>query len=306
MRRLVVGALILAGCQSPPSVDLAVNPTPRHVAATQAEPPQEKKLDQPPADRAKDLAPSEEQTELPSHAVEPPQELPSAFDPPAVEQPEELPPTQVEDVPSPPPSAKLPEPPYPTAPVPARPQPQLPMPVPQALPGHPSLPQATHQLPAPKSPYPSATRISHAPPARPLPPTAGLPGAVPPGYPTAPPPPGAMPRRAPQLPGQAAPPTMRAHQPERELEQAYRQSRADALNQKYHGGRAVWNAHSPQVDLSATAPLPPTMPPSIPGQNGVPEAFRASEVKRQQWQSYRQSPSVPNPVPPNPSGSFQP
>jgi hypothetical protein len=112
----------------------------------------------------------------------------------------------------------------------------------------------------------------------------------------------------PRLPGQTAPPPVSSPSGERrakekQLEQAYLQSRADALNTKYHGGRAVLGPHSAEVQFSASAPPSGYLNrPSIPGAKGdVVEAFRASEVKRKEWQSYRNQSSIPQaPIFPNP------
>jgi len=84
------------------------------------------------------------------------------------------------------------------------------------------------------------------------------------------------------------------------------QSRADALNTKYHGGRAVFGPHSPEVQFSASAPPSGYLNrPSIPGAKGdVVEAFRASEVKRQEWQSYRNQPPISMPQMPAPPPSY--
>lgn len=92
---------------------------------------------------------------------------------------------------------------------------------------------------------------------------------------------------------------------EKRLEQAYLQSRADALNLKYHGGRPVLNTLSPEVHFSAAAPPAVHRIPSIPGTYGVVDAFKASEVKRQEWLNVKnQSPAqtrIPSPCPPGPS-----
>lgn len=270
-------ALLLAGCQSTPPVKVVVNATPTRVEASQAEPPEEKKLDRPPADRAKDLARPED-TYQPDPTSRQPirlRESEVAITPPAPK-------------PNPPSASQFPAPPYPVA-VPQNRKPTPPV-------AYPQPPSPNVQPPRPVYPNPQPPVVANMPPARPRPPVPGLPpNARPTGYPgvpRAPLPPGAMSPRHPQLPGQAAPPQNRGYDPQRErqLEQAYRQSRADALNLKYHGGRAVLNANSPQVTLSAQAPLPPMMPPSIPGHYGVVDAFKASEVKRQEWQNYRSMP----------------
>lgn len=288
MRGWVVCALLLAGCQSSPSVKVVVNATPTRVGASQAEPSEEKKLDRPPADKAKDLTRPEETyqpdptSRQPIRLRESEMAITPAFKP------------------NPPSASQFPAPPYPVA------TPKNRQPSPAVAPPQPPSPKV--QLPRTTYPNPQASVVANVPPARPRPPLP--PNARPTGYPGVPRaslPPGAMSPKPPQLPGQATPPQNRGYDPQRErqLEQAYRQSRADALNLKYHGGRAVLDANSPQVTLSAQAPLPPMMPPSIPGHHGVVDAFKASEVKRQEWQNYRQAPMNPAvPMPPGVPGRF--
>jgi hypothetical protein len=163
-------------------------------------------------------------------------------------------------------------------------------------------------------------RVASPQPQRPGPATAAgdpAPSPLPPRrqHPPAPPPHHALAPGAPGPPGQGAPPPFptplgERRATEKQLEQAYLQSRADALNLKYHGGRAVLGPHSPEVQFSAAAP-PAIRPPAIPGSKmDVNAAFQASEAHRQQWQSYRNesqggrgpiSPALPNPGIPNPA-----
>lgn len=275
--------LLLVGCQSTPSAEVAVNPAPVRVAASQAEPVEEKKLDRPPS-RAHDLAPPEQ-----AHRQHAPVHAPGGTAPESAELPE-LPTTS--ELPVPQATANLPEPSYPVA------TPSLPHQLPPATTSASATPQALSEN---DGLFEQDSPVAHLLPPRSHRPVPGLPPSVrPTGYPGpthSPLPPGAISPRPPRLPGQVTPPPHRGYDPqrERELEQAYRQSRADALNTKYHRGRPVYNAHSPEVDLSSTAPLPPIMPPSIPGQHGVSDAFKASQIKRDEWHSYRSSPTAPNP-----------
>lgn len=266
MRGWVVCALLLAGCQSAPSPDLArVNPSPARVAASRTEPSEEKKLDRPPASRAKDLAPPVESPETGS------QSSPTAGENPESAAPADLPSPSVTTIEN----NAAPTPSYPQADTTSSPL-ETPMPVREEAPS-----------------------VAAAAPALPRPPASGLPTpARPPGFPGRPQtnlPPGAIAPAPPQLPGQMTPPRNPAYdsQRERELERDYRQSRADALNLKYHRGRPVLHADSPEVVTSSQAPLPPGLPPSIPGQPSVVDAFKKSEVQRQEWRSYQQQPGLP-------------
>lgn len=296
-----VALFCLAGCQSG-GPDLAVaTPAPTAipaVALSQPEPRDEQKLNQPPAPRAKDQARPE--------------------DPLLARKPEgQARPTAAV-------SARLPEPDYPVH----RPAPTARFPQPSS--GHPGFSSAPAAVAADPQSLPSVP---------PEPPSTGpspyssptyLPPALPrPALPRpAPPTPNALPARPqpvaigqpPRLPGQAAPPPFTTPLGERrarekQLEEAYLQSRADALNLKYHAGRPVLSKYSPTVMNSATAPPPVTLPPSIPGTYGVVDALKASEVKRQEWQSYRNqlpggAPSLPQPPgpaipqPPAPGPTF--
>lgn len=273
-----VAVFCLSGCQSSGSPAQAVAtpdsvPIPA-VALSQPEPRDTQKLNQPPAPRAKDLAP-------PDPFVTQPSVGDHASRGAVVAHP------------------RLPQPGYPLA-RPAtgsrrpvwEPEPRAAAAAPQAV----LRPAPVVVSPAPSSAVAAPLAGASIPPALPrfAPPNAGAPPARPV--------PASM-RQPPRLPGQAAPPPFSTplgerRAKEKELEQAYLQSRADALNLKYHGGRAVLSPNSPQVTTSAIAPPAPNMPPSIPGTYGVVDAFKASEVKRQEWQSYRNQPPVGVPVTP--------
>ena len=243
------------------------------------EQPQPQKLQQPPAPRAKDLAP-------PSNP----------FQPAA---------SGARSTAAPRPSTwKLPDPSYP------RYQAQHRAPNEPQTSTSPTQPQAAApHLPAPANTPPPPVEIRLRPsPYQPVRPVYQPPDPVSAYVP--PSPTGAVPRVGyPQrLPGQASPPPFptplgERRAKEKQLEDAYLQSRADALNMKYHGGRPVLNKYSPEVGMSAAAPPSVHLPPSIPGsRSDLPGAFRASEVKRQEWQAYRNQPHTSLPgQPPMPS-----
>lgn len=77
---------------------------------------------------------------------------------------------------------------------------------------------------------------------------------------------------------------------ERRLKERYLQSRVDALNQKYNQGRPHFNAHSPQVALSAAAPPSPYYQtrPRAPWDK-LGHAFDRSEQARQDLRRHQQN-----------------
>lgn len=276
MRVWFFAALLTVGCQSAPQVDLAVNPSPSRVEASQVEPQQEKTLNRPPADRAKDLAPPVQRYQPEPTAQEPIRLRESEV---AVTAPQPVPP---------------------------------PVSSPDSAVSMPTVKNGSdlrvHHLPLPSNAAPPLPGVNSEPPqfgprtlTRPSRPTPGRPDVAkfsnpqPPGYPgmaRTPRAPGAIAPVPPHLPGQG-------QSRERELEQAYLQSRADALNTKYHQGRPVLNANSPEVLSSAQAPPPVSVQPTIPGMNPVIDAFQQSETRRQEWQMYRNQqrpmPGLPGP-----------
>ena len=267
MRGIAVACLsllCLSGCRSGGPAEALVTPAPTPaiaVALTGPESPEPRKLNQPPAPRAKDLSTPHDPFQTKPGAVA---QCPAALAP-----------------------AQLPRPNYPLSRIPSV------SPVAPAVKGPPQ--SAPSEFPNGSAHLPPTYTSTYVPP----PPTSAYVPPTLPGFRTdqgAPPArPGGALTQSPHLPGQAAPPPFRtpigdAREKEKKLEQAYLQSRADALNLKYHGGRAVLNAQSPEVMTSALAPPAPYRPPTIPGTYGVVDAFKASDAKRQEWQSYRSQP----------------
>ena len=265
MREWVIAALFLTGCQSAPPMTVTVNPSPPSIATSQLEPRQEKTLNRPPAERAKDLAPPTQRYVPESTSRDPVRQRESE-----VPRPPAAPTAQKAPVPSPsaPSIQRVPT---------LLPPPTLPPSYPTASVEPTALAPQSGYLP--RRPTPGRPEVTNFP--RPH-----LPGQ--PALARAPQVPGAVTPRPPRWPGQSHSTTRKPSQ-EHELEQAYLQSRADALNEKYHRGRPVLNAHSPEVQSSAQAPPMLLVQPSLPGQNSVVEAFRKSEHHRQEWQQFRQS-----------------
>ncbi len=259
MRGWIVGALLLAGCQSSPDVALTAGPTPVQIASPVAAPFKQKRLALPQAEQ--------------SVAVSRPEQLsqpkPQLYQPPRSQETEAF----AVAAPTPRVDTALAETPR------------------SGLKPEESLHLGAQPLPLPY-PSPAMPPIAAVPPTRVRPPMAlQPPTSRPPGYPgmARPQAPGAMAPAPPRLPGQGARHTNPAFQQarEQELEQVYRQSRADALNLKYHQGRAILNANSPEVFSSAQAPPPVIVHPTLPGQNPVHDAFQQSEHRRQELQRYR-------------------
>lgn len=286
--------LYLSGCASlspapEPQVAASVTPMPLALFQEPPETPAPQRLNQPPAPRAKDLAPP---------------------DPP----------------PTPPRAPRA----SPTKPSPAKPQALKTTPRGDSRVGlPPSHPKSRNSQPAPKdfsvgSSFPPPTRQAPRPPFDPRPTTSAAVHPRPHGPhlprplvdPAAPPRP-ARPsvETAPSYPTASRPHHGHGPSPlsasssqqrqsrEQQLQQDYLQARADALNLKYHRGRPVYHARSPEVQFSASAPPTGfTNRPSIPGAKGdVVGAFRQSEVKRQEWQNFRNQPPqvvMPQPMAP--------
>lgn len=302
--------LCLSGCQQGGPNTALSKPSPAPLAALSVEmveTPTERKLNQPPHSRARDRAKPVDPFQAvpgPGHSsVRPASEalpLRSPVAAAARSTPPGYPGHQSAPSPAPLDPVAVPMTPPPGA-IGYRPEPNAPLPRGYVPPN--SYVPPTNNVPpnnhVPANGYVPPRNYSYVPPAPAGPPPVQLP---PPTY-----------RRveAPRLPGQAAPPPFSTplgerHAKDKQLEQAYLQSRADALNTKYHGGRAVLGPHSAEVQFSASAPPSGYLSrPSIPGAKGdVVEAFRASEVKRQEWQSYRNQPPIPMPQMPAPPPSY--